>query len=492
MKKVLTLLFLISCFLMPGDYTFGQEEGSAKIQTLGVDEVTRAAIAESLGIKIFRLEDLRNQEEVSISESIYDLEAFFDASYTRDEEPRSSVFAGTKAEEILIEGGLRKTLPWGTEVEGSWMSERDETDTRFVAVNPVYANRAELKIIQPILENSFGVIDRKRLEQVAIDVRRFNFETLGRIEDFVLEVRRSFWRTLATHEILMVHKKGLRDAWRFHQITEDNMKLGLLELPDLYASKANLKTRQIETLIAQNAAQDRHNDLKNLLSLPLEVELFIRDRHQRVAPGLDFNTLLRYGMDYRWDRKEAVSHVQERAIEIQIADSRLWPRFDFEASASFNGLDRELREASRQAWDAETPIYNLGFAVEMPLENREAKGRLNQAKLDHRGAVVELERLEENIAKEIDATHREVWTLYRRLEIATEIVDLQHRKLKEEFKRFIQGRSSSDLIIDYQRDYLLAQDLKVKASADYRISMDERSQASGVLLKPYLSEGDAL
>ena len=65
-------------------------------------------------------------------------------------------------------------------------------------------------------------------------------------------------------------------------------------------------------------------------------------------------------------------------------------------------------------------------------------------------------------------------------------MELHRKKLEAEMQRFHQGRSSSDLIIDYQNDYLLAQDLWVKAVSDFAVAVDSRERASGRLLAAYL------
>ena len=493
MKRILVLFFLTTfLFVGTAGHGFSQEEHGVGLTSLTAEDTSKLAIAQSLGIHVFRMENLSRQEETDIAHAIYDTEIFTDARYTRDEEPRSSVFAGTLSEEILIEAGLKKELPMGTEVEVSWLSDRDETDTIFVSVNPVYNTRAQVTIKQPLLKNAFGFIDRKRLEQVEIDVKRFNFQTLKKIEDFVFETRRVFWRARAAYQVLAIQKKGLKDAWLFYKITQEKVKLGLLENPDLLASKANLKRREIQILVAANAAKDRENALKTLLSLPLEGRLRLESATRPEPPEADYDSLLQHGLAFRYDKRQALLEAKLQGLSVKITQSDLWPEVDLEATGAISGLDREYREASREAWDTEFPTYSVGLVVDFPLENRDARGKHNQAKLDHRRVLLEIEQLDENIQKEVDAAYRGTWTDYARFQLANEIVELERRKLKEEMGRFYQGRSSADLIVDYQTDYLVAQDFRAKVIADYGIALDERARASGHLLQAYVSGEEGL
>ena len=118
-----------------------------------------------------------------------------------------------------METGLRKELPSGTVLDFLITSDRDESNSNFVDVNPSFFEKAELTLTQPLLANAFGMVDRLRIRETVLDVQRFNYETLQKIQDALLQTRRAYWKAREANQILMIRKMGLRDdkssAWEW-------------------------------------------------------------------------------------------------------------------------------------------------------------------------------------------------------------------------------------------------------------------------------------
>ncbi|MBF0253964.1 MAG: TolC family protein [Candidatus Omnitrophica bacterium] len=454
---------------------------------LDVEAVSRMSVAQSLGVSVYRTDALINREETGIAEGRYDTQLSAGASYDRNEAPAASVFAPTRTDTTVVRGGLAKEFVTGTTLETSFTSNRTESDSSFVAVNPAYATDGRAVLNQPLLENAFGFLDRSELEKVRIDVRRFNFRTLRAIEDAVLEARRAAWRLRAAQELLMIQKQGLKEAVFFYRVTREKLTLGLLEKPDYYAARANIRSRINDVLLVANEMRDAENELKDQLSVPFEERVGMASGGDPAVPEGAFEFWAGRAIASRADHQDALLAIQSEDLAVRMTRNALWPRLDLEATLDLNGLDREFDRSTEQALDGEDLTYSFSLMMDMPLENRAERGRYRQAKYRKEKMLTELLRLERRIVKEVDAAYRAVRVARERLNNADQIVDLQRRKLSAEMRRFHQGRSGSNVVIDYQRDLRLALDGRARIESTYLQSLDTLKHAAGILLEPYES-----
>ncbi|MFT5206710.1 MAG: outer membrane protein TolC [Candidatus Omnitrophota bacterium] len=458
----------------------------ALANTMSVDDVSKKSIADYLGIRVLKLESDEKFQEIKLSEAPYDTHLLLNASYARDEKPNSSIFAATRSDQWLVEGGIGKKTTLGTEFDLKWSSDRDETNTTFVSINPAYTEKAELSWRQPLASNFFGRIDRLALEQVKVNVERFNFDVLQRMESAVWDVRQLYWSAWTKKELVGIESIGLKDAQTFLISTKEKMSLGLLEDPDLYAAQSNVLIRQIEFMVAKKDAIIAVNQLKTALSMALTELLEIESAPQIEAPiEYDIPKTTTAALDRRFDYKHALLKIKEMGIELKITKYTELPQIDFLGTLTLNGLNRNLDKAVNQVRDAEDPTYLMGIQFSLPLENGEAKAKRAQAKIRNKQAILELEQLQKDISHAVDAVIRESKMAYDSWSISLDIAELQKKKLLAEMKRFEQGRSNSDLIINFQADVLTSERRRIAAAAAFYGARDSFDLALGKLLTQY-------
>ena len=213
-----------------------------------LDEATRMAVAQSLEIDIIRFDQAIKQEELPEAESIYDTEVTVEGEYEIDKEQPASTIAGNRSVTGELTTTLETLLPTGTEVTVTHTLRRESTNSTFASLPRLYRGSLKVGIVQPILENRFGLIDRAKLRRVALDVTRFNYETRDRIEAHVFEVRDAYWQSVFAFRDLSAKRENLTMAQEFLDTTKDKLDLGLAEKKDIYAAEANLRLRIVDAL----------------------------------------------------------------------------------------------------------------------------------------------------------------------------------------------------------------------------------------------------
>ena len=106
--------------------------------------------------------------------------------------------------------------------------------------------------------------------------------------------------------------------------------------------------------------------------------------------------------------------------------------------------------------DSDNPKYYFGISISYPLENTDARGKYQTAKLDKAKSMILLKKKEREILTEISNAVGNVNTTLEKVRNNYKIVQLQESKLNEEEKMFKLGRSDSDTLIRYHDDLLVA------------------------------------
>jgi outer membrane protein TolC len=124
----------------------------------------------------------------------------------------------------------------------------------------------------------------------------------------------------------------------------------------------------------------------------------------------------------------------------------------------------------------------------MPLENRQAKGEFESAKLEKAKYILLLKKAERQILTQINNRVMQVNTAIERAATNKEVVKLQGKKLKAEERSFQFGRSSSDLLIRYQEDLLEARLALAASLYEYKLALIDLKLTQNALLDEHWKE----
>ena len=426
-------------------------------EAISLDEVTRIAVARSLDINIFRLDWAIELEELPIAESVYDTEVTIDGEYEIDEEQPASSIAGTRGVSGTVSTKVEKLLPTGTELTLFHEASRESTNSAFATLSRLYEGSAKLSVTQPILRNSFGLIDRAKVRLVELDVKRFDYETSDLIEGQVFTVRKVYWDLVFTHRDLEGKRRALRQAQEFLRTTKEKLLLGIAERQDVYAAEANVRLRVVDSIEAQTVLENRREVLQVLLDMP---------RGLRLVPSTEptfeefpnaMQESLEEAYQTRRDYRQLKLDLEKSDVSLRMKRSLRLPQLDLEASYRSHGLDRDLFDTQGEIGGFNHPTLFTGLTFSYPLENRLARAEYRQAKASRQRVLLELRRLERRIEQEIRKAFRAVRLAAVRVKQMGQTEVLQRKKLIEEGRAYELGRSDSRTIIDFQEDLIEAE-----------------------------------
>jgi outer membrane protein TolC len=462
----------------------GEGQGDKPVE-LSLRDCVGYAAANSFEVKMAKLDFYIAETENMYAESVYDTILFGGTSYEEDKRQQLYVIYPDDSQRNVYYGGVSKKLPTGTEISAQIKDTRTWARTDFAAKNPTHNFEFTFEATQPVGNNSFGYVDRKRISITRLAVDNAGLESRDAISGFMTSVEKSYWRFVYTAEVRDAYKEMLDRAVALNDATEKNYDLGLAEKVDLYATQANVSRREAEVKVRSSAYRAATEDLKMLLNMPEDKPIKAGTVLAEDEDVMSISECLKTAFEKRRDYLVDKTDVEIRGIDLNIKRNLLWPEIDLVATMAFNGLEPGLERAFDKATGTDNRYYYAGVEFSLPLENRAARSEYTKSKREKEKALLELKRTERQIITEVGNAYDLVETYLRSLSDIRKAVELQREKLREEEKRFKYGRSNTKNLIDYQRDLLQSELELIKYLYDYRVAVAELERTMDIVLDKY-------
>jgi len=434
-------------------------QSETKVVPLTLEEALKAAMLNNFDVQLARYDRAISDTALYNALSIYDTVLSLDARYTHDELEKVTTLAGGVTEDYEIGINIAKNLPTGTDVELDYGFIRERTDSAFVQINPSEESYWKISFTQPLLKNILGGNDRGEITITKIDMDNFRNETLDSIEHSLSEVELAYWQLLLRERLVEIRNQMVQKAEEFYDIVAAKEEIGSAELSDLYAARANVKLRKSELRVEKaklHAAQNKLKLLINNNAIGTNVYLRPTDTIEITEDEIPFISAVKEAFEGRRDYRRAMKDIEAKKIKVRMKANEMWPQLDLEGSFRMNGVRRSFWGSLEDTIEETNTEYYAGVTFSFPIEGRKAKSALEKAKYEKAKALLMLKRTEKEIVSEIDSNVKIVNAYRQRAEEYAKIADLQKLKLEEEQKKYRYGRSSSDLIIRFQEDYLNA------------------------------------
>lgn len=418
------------------------------------------------------------------AKSVYDTRLSLGADHLIDKRDQAIPVFGTDNRTTNWNLGLARAFPTGTRAELDWTNRRESTNSPFADVNPFFTPELTLALRQPVLKNTFGKQDRggvslakKRFEEIDSLTRR-------RVIEAVFGVLTDYWAWVTNRANAEVTGTSVAEARRFEKLAADKKIFGLYETTDVLAARAN--RMQMENQLTESVR--RRDDALGRLRRGLNLD----DGHSvssqeplPVIPTAGFlEDALAKALARRSDYGAARAQVDARKIELALAENRKWPQLDLLASLRLNGVHDTYGHSLAEVGGGEHPAYFFGGEFAWPIENRLAKSETRRAEHETKKALFGLKDVENRIAQEVEERWREVESSRKLVANSREIERVEGEKWSLELEKYRVGRSSSDLVIRYQEDYLTARRVTLASLFQHRMAVLGLKLAQETLVEP--------
>ena len=405
----------------------------------------------------------------------------FDTSHTIDKRDRTSTIFGTTNKITQFDLGFSRLFPTGTETSLKFVNQREATDSLFATINPNFDAGVEMSLNQPLLKNMLGKQDRGEVRLAKKQIEALDYQTQESILQETHRVLNHYWNLSVSLERQKIFKKFVDEAQHFLETTQGRQKLGLAQDADVFAAKANLLESKKGLLTAQTHIQDWQAQLQNDLDLEKEIQLIPT---KEIKPDIrvpDFPEAMNQALNKRADYKAAQTLLEHENIKVSLKKNSRWPELDLFSTLTLNGVDSRYTHSIQESFSGDHPNWLFGLKLTVPLENRLARSEYSQAQLEKVKALLQVKQMENQIRQQIDVSLRGLLLKKKHLSMSQEIASLQEKKWLSELNRYKIGKSSSDLVIRYHNDYLLAEQEYLQASLETHLARLDFQRSSSTL-----------
>ena len=476
-------------------------QGNLEIQIAGLNPPIRAAqITEREGIfDLNTRATLRATDSRALDTSTTFLNRVNDQRISQDDSQEQRLALGVS--QLTLYGGTydvelsESNLETSRRTSGS--EQKANREGRVLAFpypfrprSEYYTSEATLRATQPLLKN-FGSEVTKTQILIAQNNLTISKEDFRRqVITITSRVQQAYWDLVFRRQDLEVQKQQLVLAQQLLDQIRKQVAVGTLAPLDVLQAETNIARNEERILVADNAMRQADDRLKRVMSFSFtgayaDIMIVPADPATYTDPALDQDEEIRQALEYRADLIQAKLTLENQHIGLVFDKNQALPTLDLEATLRLNGIDNrfggsfdELEPTKRYAW-------GVGMTFRYPLQNRQAKSRVQQSQLAIRQQMVRIKDLEENIIVEVRNAFRDVLTNAQRVQATRIASRLAQKQLEAEEKKLQVGLATVFTTLQFQDTLTQQRSLELNAVTEYLKALVRLEEAKNTTLQSY-------
>ncbi|MBQ7251557.1 MAG: TolC family protein [Kiritimatiellae bacterium] len=464
----------------------GEDSPPARMD-LSLGECVRLAVSNNLALRQKRLAAREALADALSARGAFD--PALEASGAHSETSGGSA-EGTDADETRTDafsagiGGLTPFhgLRWDLGLEmtsssgGATSSGKDDTDG-FLG----------LSLVQPLLKGLKTDSARHAARTAVLQAEQALCELDRQAQESLFAVEEAWIALIAARELVAVREEAERLASRLAEDNARKVAIGTMARLDERQAASQAASARAAAAAARQAEVAAQNALKSLVFASQRtmeaVEIVPPDAALAAeAPALD-PTAARTALERRPDIRIArLAEEIQRAATDRARSDRL-PQLDLSGRY---GLAARNEDGYGEAWDAlaeaDRTEWRVGLDFSFPIGNRAARHALRSAELAGERLALATAAAEETALVEVaDAANgiRAAWEAYAATE---EAVDYAADALEAEQRKLEQGKSTSFVVLQLQKNLTDAKKERIDALAAYARQRAAYAKAQGLVL----------
>jgi len=454
------------------------------------------ALQYNLRLSVERLTpDVRDAQVV---EALSAFDALFTGGYTydHDEEEEASGLSGLgslTSETSAGQFGLQKRLRTGAQARVGLDWDHVGTNSPFAMLNPRTDANVVVGLTQPLLRGG-GVGVNTAAIRIARNARRGSVHLFRKsVEDTLAAVEEVYWTLYLSIESVRVRQRQLERAKDRLKQARLFVEAGRAAPVEVVSAEAEVAAIQTDIIIAENNVRRAEDALKRLINRP---DLPVGARTRLVpadAPGdrpveVDVPRAVATALANRPDLKAAELDQANADITRTVARHERLPRLDLSFEYRLHGLDRRLENSLEELSQFEFDGRQVALTLQIPLGNRAAKSRYDQARLVREQTQRSISDLRQQIALEIKRIADDLRRDRGLITTARKAKDLANREYLDEKARYESQRSTRVDLLQAQTRLVARELEEIRAVVGFNVDLARLHRLQGTYLEHHKIE----
>ena len=331
----------------------------------------------------------------------------------------------------------------------------------------------------------------------------------GQVIATVSQIQNIYWDLVNAYEDVKVKERSLELAEKTLSDDREQVKIGAIAPMEVMKAESEESARSQDLLLSQNGLQLQELLIKNAITRDLSdpvlasasvvpTDTMSIPEREPVTPMQDLISRragapagaggVAHGSDQSRNHAQSDCQCYETSRRSGRVVRDLWIGRRAKICRQYNGPPvgpippTGLSDALTALFKNNSPDYAVGININIPLRNRGAQADQIRSQLEYRQAQLHLQQLQNQIGIEVRNAQFALLQNRSRVEAARKARDLAQQTFDVEQKKKALGASTSNLVLQADRDLAQAESNFVEAMSTYEKSIVELDRATGLTL----------
>ena len=416
--------------------------------------------------------------------------------------------------ENLANISFQEAFPTGTYFEADFNNNRQTSNSPNNTLNPQLYSNTVFYVGQHLLAG-FGLGPNLRYLRIAkTDQKISDIAFKAQIISTVTQICNIYWDLVNAYDTEQVGERSVAFATETLDTSRKQLALQAIPEMDVLKAESEVATRQQDLTVARTNLELQELYMKNAITRsfddPVLQEMSVVPT-DHLAAQIESDTqpvqqAIADALKNRWEIQQNALDLSNRELTRKTARNALLPQLDlygFYSGTGYGGTPTPGFPGTitappgwggtiENALNNSSPQYQVGFNLQVPLRNRQAKADQYRTELEYRQSQVYAEQLKKNIVIEVRNARYAVEQGASRVAAAKQARDLAQRTLDIMQKEQKLGAGSNQQTLSSEHDLSVAEAALVTAQTAYEKARISLKQATGSVLESYgISIADA-
>jgi len=365
------------------------------------------------------------------------------------EDRRATFNLGRRSLSRLVDINLVKPFSTGTSVAlgtGYEVADVASVDGRRHIAN------WELTLSQSLWRNAFGRNTGLRRDADAAELTSRRIELLQKKQQFMVDLEGAYWDLSLALKELEIREENLKQSVQLEKWIKRRLRNSAAERVDQYQIDALIATHRVALSNVRTRIASLWNRFRQVLP-DAKAGAWQPDLKAFEAQRNLSDLLAEREGDAAPERLDALSSryrlAQTRALAEKMADA-LRPQFDLVVTHGRNGIESQFGDAWQRTVQSDNTYTKFGVQFAMELDGSTKEARYQALQLEAEARELDSRRLARESQVGWNDLKERVKNLNESLFNARALATSQAQKIREERKRYEQGRSTAFQMISFE------------------------------------------
>lgn len=310
-----------------------------------------------------------------------------------------------------------------------------------------------------------------KANKIGVDISDLDLENTK--QQIKLNTTEGYYSILQNRNLVGVNEETVEQLQEHLNVVNARYAAGTVAKSDVLRSQTELADAQQNLVTAQNNYDISMSSLNNIIGLPTQTRLNIKDELGYAPYDLNFDDCINEAMLNRPDGIAAVKAVEQAQANVNTARAEYYPTISAYASYTIDGNDAFKDDGAEQAEVGLSASWNI-------FDNNVTRAQVRQAEAELAKAQEQAEYVKESIQLEVHQAYLSLIAAEKNIKTTSVAVVQATEDYQIAQVRYSAGVGTNIDVMDASVALTTAKTNYIQALYDYNVSKAELDKAMGV------------